>query len=95
MFAGSTVSHIFNKVRKAAGIKKGKLHDMRKTFASMLSDFGISESFVQLWLGHSSPDITRKHYISFTDEMTIRKMKEFEKSMNFLSLSSGKNVGKT
>jgi len=82
--AASTISHTFNKICKMAEIKDGKLHDLRKTFASMLTDYGISESFVQLWLGHSSPDITRKYYIGFTDEMLIEKMENFEKSINLI-----------
>lgn len=77
----SNITHIFIKVCAAAGIKGVKLHDLRKTFSTMMSDFGVSGFFIQQWLGHEDGKVTLTHYIGFNDELTTKKMSEFEKAL--------------
>jgi integrase len=78
---GSTVGHVFCRMRDKAGIHGVKLHDLRKTFTTMLADYGISDFFIQSWLGHSDGNVTRIHYIGFNDEATREKMQQFERQL--------------
>ncbi len=52
------VTDRFNTLRKAAGIRPGRLHDLRHTHASHLLAAGVPISLVAARLGHSSPIIT-------------------------------------
>jgi len=87
-WAGSTLTHAFNDIRKSAGIKNVKLHDLRKTFATMLMDYGISSLAITNWLGHEDDQVTRRHYLGYNDAATMEKMKELEKGI-LLSLPEG------
>jgi integrase len=47
---------------KAAGIPKVKFHDLRKTFASLLAQRGVSTAVTQRLLEHSTPQLTNDVY---------------------------------
>ena len=70
---GSTSEHhrLFNdnfnykqwrKIRNKAGLSDFKFHDIRKTFASVLAQNGVSTAVTQRLLEHSSPNLTNKVY---------------------------------
>ncbi|GEM_PF-968209 len=75
---GSTVSHQFVKIRKRLGITNVKLHDLRKTFGTLLADQGISDFFIQQWLGHSDSKVTKMYYIGSHDESTNKLLTNFQ-----------------
>lgn len=51
----------WRRIRKAAGIGEYKYHDLRRSFASFLSQSGYSTKVVQELLEHSSPATTTKY----------------------------------
>ena len=52
----------WRKICKKAGLSDVKFHDMRKTFASLLAQNGVSTAVTQRLLEHSSPNLTNKVY---------------------------------
>jgi len=52
----------WNKVRETVGMPKLKFHDLRKTFASLLAQRGVSTAVTQRLLEHSSPQLTNDVY---------------------------------
>jgi integrase len=52
----------WEKVRKAVGLSDLKFHDLRKTFASLLAQRGVSTAVTQRLLEHSSPKLTNEIY---------------------------------
>ncbi len=58
----STVSHVFNKVIRKAGLPHICLHDLRHTHASLLLQAGVHPKVVQERLGHSSIRVTLDTY---------------------------------
>lgn len=75
----SIVSKIFVEIRTAAGIPDITLHDFRRSFASYLAESGISDAWIQRWLGHAKWTTTDDYYLGITDEM-------HGKLANFLTL---------
>lgn len=75
-FAGFTaddVTRTYSKIALAAKVKNTSLHDLRRSFASYLTDMGIPMAFVQKWMGHSfSSDVTQDYYIGLSDDMWQR-----------------------
>jgi integrase len=61
----STVSHSFNKIVKAAGLKV-RFHDLRHSCASLMLREGIHPKIVSEMLGHSSVAITLDIYSHVT-----------------------------
>jgi len=49
-------------IRKAVGLPELKSHDLRKTFASLLAQRGVSTAVTQRLLEHSSPRLTNDVY---------------------------------
>jgi len=80
-WAGSTLTHAFKDVCREAGIERAKLHDLRKTFATMLMDEGISDLAIKNWLGHEDELVTRRHYLGYNDVSTREKMEQLEKGI--------------
>ena len=72
--------NIAKSVAAKAGItdKVCTVHVYRKTFATRLAENGCPLEIVQELLGHSSADITSKHYVAKTKK---RVRKEFERCM--------------
>ena len=52
----------WNRVRKAIGLPELRFHDLRKTFASLLAQRGVSTAVTQRLLEHSSPQLTNDVY---------------------------------
>ena len=52
----------WRKICKKAGLADLKFHDMRRTFASVLAQNGVSIAVTQRLLEHSSPNLTNKIY---------------------------------
>jgi len=52
----------WEKIRNAAGFPELKFHDLRKTFASLLAQRGVSTAVTQRLLEHSSPQLTNEVY---------------------------------
>ena len=50
------------KIRRKAGLPDLKFHDLRKTFASLLAQRGVSTAVTQRLLEHSSPQLTNQVY---------------------------------
>ena len=50
------------KMRKAVGLPELRFHDLRKTFASLLAQRGVSTAVTQRLLEHSSPQLTNDVY---------------------------------
>lgn len=49
-------------IRNKLGLPDLKFHDLRKTFASILAQRGVSTAVTQRLLEHSSPTLTQKIY---------------------------------
>jgi integrase len=63
LFAGDThTSKKWNRIRERAELPGLKFHDLRKTFASMLAQGGVSTAVTQRLLEHSSPQLTQEIY---------------------------------
>jgi integrase len=54
----------WRKVCKMSGLAYFKFHDLRKTFASILAQNGVSTAVTQRLLEHSSPNLTNKVYVN-------------------------------
>ena len=52
----------WEKIRKVVGLPELKFHDLRKTFASLLAQRGVSTAVTQRLLEHSSPQLTNDVY---------------------------------
>ncbi|MFC1795426.1 tyrosine-type recombinase/integrase [Planctomycetota bacterium] len=52
----------WEKVRRAMGLPKLQFQDLRKTFASLLAQRGVSTAVTQRLLEHSSPQLTNDVY---------------------------------
>ncbi len=52
----------WNKTRKTIGLPLLRFHDLRKTFASLLAQRGVSTAVTQRLLEHSSPRLTNDVY---------------------------------
>jgi integrase len=52
----------WGKVRKVMGLPKLQFHDLRKTFASLLAQKGVSTAVTQRLLEHSTPQLTNDIY---------------------------------
>lgn len=57
-----TVSAELRKAVRETGAEKFTIHDLRSTFAVILISAGVDTQLVSRWLGHSSPQITRRVY---------------------------------
>ena len=54
----------WRRICKEAKLADLKFHDLRKTFASLLAQNGISTAVTQRLLEHSSPNLTNKVYMN-------------------------------
>jgi integrase len=52
----------WNRVRERVGMPRLKFHDLRKTFASLLAQRGVSTAVTQRLLEHSTPQLTNDVY---------------------------------
>lgn len=54
----------WERIRKAMKLPELKFHDLRKTFASLLAQRGVTTAVTQRLLEHSSPQLTNDVYIN-------------------------------
>lgn len=59
------------KVIKKNGLRPIRFHDLRHSCASILYSLGYGVKEIQMWLGHSSPDITLKTYTHLFDQAKL------------------------
>lgn len=57
-----TASREFQKAVRRAGVRPGRLHDLRHTFASLALTAGVPVTIVSRALGHSQPSTTLNIY---------------------------------
>jgi integrase len=62
LFADRFSPKKWKKICKLAGLSGLKFHDLRKTFASLLAQRGVSSAVTQRLLEHSSPQLTNDVY---------------------------------
>jgi integrase len=62
LFTDRFTSKKWNKVREKVEMPELKFHDLRKTFASLLAQRGVSTAVTQRLLEHSSPQLTNQIY---------------------------------
>ena len=62
LFNGKFSPKRWERIRKAAKLPGLKFHDLRKTFASLLAQRGVSTAVTQRLLEHSSPQLTNDVY---------------------------------
>ena len=62
LFTDRFTSKRWNRVRERVRMPKLKSHDLRKTFASLLAQRGVSTAVTQRLLEHSSPKLTNEVY---------------------------------
>lgn len=63
----SNVRRALRRIAKRAGVPIIRLHDLRRTYASLLAEDGYHPSVIQRLLGHSSPDLALRVYTSVRD----------------------------
>jgi integrase len=63
-----TVTETFDNARTDAGLRNVRLHDLRKTFGTVLAQAGVNSLFIQNWMGHADDTVTREHYIGLPEE---------------------------
>jgi integrase len=64
LFTDRFTSKKWNRVRERVRMSKLKFHDLRKTFASLLAQRGVSTAVTQRLLEHSTPQLTNGVYIN-------------------------------
>jgi integrase len=62
LFADNFNYKSWKKICKKAGLFDLKFHELRKTFGTVLAQYGISTAVTQRLLEHSSPNLTNKVY---------------------------------
>jgi len=62
LFTDRFTSKKWNRVRETFGMPDLKFHDLRKTFASLLAQRGVSTAVTQRLLEHSTPQLTNEVY---------------------------------
>jgi len=62
LFIDRFTSKKWNKVRERVSMSTLKFHDLRKTFASLLAQRGVSTAVTQRLLEHSCPQLTNDVY---------------------------------
>jgi integrase len=55
-----------------AGVPQVCTHGLRGTWATLTTEAGVSEQIVAMALGHTSPAITRQHYIKPGTQERVR-----------------------
>jgi integrase len=57
----TTISKVWGRLRKKAGLPHIRIHDLRHSYASFLVNSGRTLYEVQQILGHSTPDVTQRY----------------------------------
>ncbi len=67
----TTITRVWYRLRKAAGISKMRIHSLRHQFASLLVSSGRSLFDVQVLLGHSDPRVSQRYA-----KLSVQALKE-------------------
>jgi integrase len=73
------ITEAFGKHRKAAGVRPGRLHDLRHSHATHLLSRGVPAHVVAARLGHASPITTMRvyaHVLPTSDVQAAEKVGE-------------------
>ena len=73
-----TISHVWSKICKLAGLKHIRLHDGRQTHATILGEHGVDIKTISERLGHSSTSFTMDTYQHVTRKMQRNAAKSFD-----------------
>ncbi len=77
----ATVQEAFREARKESGVtKKVSVHSFRHAYATHLLEAGVSMRQIQMWMGHSSIEMTA-HYAQLTTQGTNASGKILERLM--------------
>jgi integrase len=58
----------WNGLRKNYGLERVRFKDLRSDFGSRLANNGVDLAVTQRLLGHSSPVVTMRYYVSIQDQ---------------------------
>jgi integrase len=72
----------FEKILKAANVKKGQFHDLRRTAITNWFANGMSENDVMVLAGHSNFATTHEFYLAVADDLVDRARKAAACSIN-------------
>lgn len=67
----TTITRVWYRLRKAAGIKEMRIHSLRHQFASLIVSSGRSLFDVQVLLGHSDPRVSQRYA-----KLSVQALKE-------------------
>jgi integrase len=77
-----TVTHLFGKLLKSAGLRHNRLHDLRHLHATELLRLGEPLHVVSKRLGHADPMVTATIYAHVSDEQADTTSVTFANSAN-------------
>lgn len=77
-FSNNEVTRNVTAALRLARISGASLHDLRRSFASYLTDAGMPDFFVSALLGHQDRAVTENHYINYFRDMMIKHMRKME-----------------
>jgi integrase len=73
----SSIERLWGQVREAAGLtKEVRLHDLRKTFATLQFDSGQSMEVVSRLLGHSGTAVTERVYVEVLQKRQAQALED-------------------
>lgn len=77
----NTVTHVWEKLVRRAGVKRIRLHDARHSHATLLLKQGIHPKIVQERLGHASIQITLDRYSHVAPGLQVAAAKRFDEAL--------------
>ncbi|WP_051577834.1 site-specific integrase [Sporolactobacillus terrae] len=78
----TNINKFFNRIIKAAGVPKIRIHDMRHTHATQLLELGVNPKIVSERLGHASVKITLDLYSHVKPEMQVQGVALLSERLN-------------
>ncbi|MHC4525058.1 MAG: tyrosine-type recombinase/integrase, partial [Planctomycetota bacterium] len=72
----------FEKILKAAHVKKGQFHDLRRTAITNWFSNGMSENDVMVLAGHSNFSTTHEFYLAVADDLVDRARRASANTIN-------------
>ena len=89
----STVSHVFSRVVRRAGLAHFRLHDLRHSHATLMLKAGVHPKIVSERLGHSSIRITLDTYSHVLPGLQEVAAERFDEILSPRAIKTG-NVSK-
>jgi integrase len=78
----TNINKFFNRIIKAAGVPKIRIHDMRHTHATQLLELGVNPKIVSERLGHASVKITLDLYSHVKPDMQVQGLALLSERLN-------------